>query len=59
MAKLVLAMFTSIDGYIEGPGGEFVPPSWSDDLERHWSGYGLERARHLLYGRTNFLFNKG
>jgi hypothetical protein len=31
----------------------------SDDLERHWSGYGLERARHLLYGRTNFLFNKG
>ena len=59
MAKLVLAMFTSIDGYIEGPGGEFVPPAWSDDLERHWSGYALERAGHLLYGRTNFLFNKG
>jgi dihydrofolate reductase len=59
MAKLVLSMFTSLDGYIEKPGGTFVPPSWSDDLERHWSGYALQRAGHLLYGRTNFLFNKG
>ncbi|HEX2134447.1 MAG TPA: dihydrofolate reductase family protein [Microvirga sp.] len=59
MAKLVLSMFTSLDGYIEKPGGEFVPPAWSDDLERHWSGYALQRAGHLLYGRTNFLFNKG
>jgi dihydrofolate reductase len=59
MAKLVLAMFMSLDGYIERLGGEFVPPAWSGDLERHWSGYALERAGHLLYGRTNFLFNKG
>lgn len=58
MAKLVLSMFTSLDGYIEGPGGEFVPPAWSQDLERHWSGYALERAGHLVYGRTSFLFNK-
>lgn len=58
MAKLVLSMFMSLDGYIEGPGGEFVPPAWSGDLERYWSGYALERASHLLYGRTNFLFNK-
>jgi dihydrofolate reductase len=59
MAKLVLSMFTSLDGYIEKPGGEFVPPAWSDDLSEHWSGYALSRAGHLLYGRTNFLFNKG
>jgi dihydrofolate reductase len=59
MAKLILSMFTSLDGYIEGPGGEFVPPAWSGDLERHWSGHALERAGHLLYGRVNFLFNKG
>ena len=59
MAKLVLAMFTSLDGYIERPNGEFVPPAWSGDLETHWSGYGLARAGHLLYGRTNFVFNKG
>ncbi|WP_187829827.1 dihydrofolate reductase family protein [Labrys sp. KNU-23] len=57
MAKLVLAMFTSLDGYIEGPNG-FVPPAWSGDLETHWSGHALERAGHLVYGRTNFLFNK-
>jgi dihydrofolate reductase len=58
MAKLVLQMFMSIDGYIEGPGGEFVPPAWSGDLETHWSGYALERAGRLLYGRTSFLMNK-
>jgi dihydrofolate reductase len=59
MAKLVLAMFMSLDGYIERPNGEFVPPAWSDDLAKHWSGYALPRAGHLLYGRVNFLFNKG
>ena len=59
MAKLVLAMFTSLDGYIEGPNGEFIGPAWSDDLSTHWSGYGLSHAGHLLYGRKNFLFNKG
>ena len=59
MAKLVLSMFTSVDGYIGGPDGEFVPPEWSGDLEQHWSGYALGRAGHLLYGRINFLFNKG
>lgn len=58
MASLVLAMFTSLDGYIEGPGGAFVPPAWSDELERHWSGHALARAGHLIYGRTSFLFNK-
>lgn len=35
MAKLVLSMFISLDGYIEGPNGEFVGPAWSDDLEQH------------------------
>lgn len=59
MANLVLAMFTSLDGYIERPGGEFVPPPWSDEVGKHWSGHALTRAGHLLYGRTNFLFNKG
>jgi dihydrofolate reductase len=58
MAKLVLSMFLSLDGYIEAPGGVFVPPAWSDDLERHWSGHALAHAGHLIYGRSNFLFNK-
>jgi len=59
MRKLVLAMFTSLDGYVAGSKGEFIPPTWFDDLERDWSGYALARAGHLLYGRVNFLFNKG
>lgn len=59
MRKLVLSMFVSLDGYIAGPGGEFIGPQWSADLEKHWSGYALGRAGHLLYGRVNFLFNKG
>ena len=58
MRKAILSMFTSLDGYITGPKGEFVAPQWSDDLATHWSGYALERAGHLLYGRVNFLFNK-
>lgn len=57
MAKLVLSMFTSLDGYTEGPNG-FEPPPWSADVERKWSLDALERAGHLLYGRANFLFNK-
>jgi dihydrofolate reductase len=59
MRKLVLSMFMSLDGYIAGPGGEFIGPEWSADLEKHWSGYALGRAGHLLYGRVNFVFNKG
>jgi dihydrofolate reductase len=59
MAKLILSMFTSLDGYICGPNGEFVGPDWSDDLEEHWSGYAMRHAGRFLYGRVNFLFNKG
>jgi dihydrofolate reductase len=58
VAKLVLAIFTSIDGYIEKPGGVFAGPSWSADVERHWSARSLAEAAHLLYGRVNFAFNK-
>ena len=59
MANLVLAMFISLDGYIEGPNGEFAPPPWSDEVAAHWSNHSLPLAAHLIYGRTNFEFNKG
>lgn len=58
MAKLILSMFVSLDGFICGPDGEFVPPAWSDDLATHWSGYAMRHAGRFLYGRVNFLFNK-
>ena len=58
MAKLVLAMFTSLDGYIAGPNGEFVPPPWSAEVSEAWVAHNLRNARHLIYGRVNFAFNK-
>lgn len=59
MAKLVLAMFTSLDGYIAGPNGEFVPPPWSAEVGEAWAEHNLKKAGHLIYGRANFEFNKG
>ena len=59
MRKLILSMFMSLDGYIAGPGGEFVPPRWSDEVAREWSGWAKEAGGHILYGRVNFEFNKG
>jgi dihydrofolate reductase len=57
MAKLVLSVFISLDGYTEMPGGVFTPPEWSDDMEQ-WALASTSAAGHLLYGRVNFLFNK-
>ncbi|RJF90364.1 dihydrofolate reductase family protein [Sphingomonas cavernae] len=57
MGKLVVSVFTSLDGYIEPESG-FEGPAWSDDLDRNWSGHALERARHIVYGRVNFEFNR-
>lgn len=59
MARLVLAMFTSLDGYIAGPNGEFVPPPWSAEVAEAWADHNLKEAAHLIYGRVNFEFNKG
>jgi dihydrofolate reductase len=58
MNKLVLAMFTSVDGMFAGPKGEFIGPQPSGDLQKHWSGYNLAHAKHLLYGRAVFMFNR-
>lgn len=58
MAKLVLAMFMSLDGYVTGPNGELLPPPWSDEVASAWADHNLRSAGHLLYGRTNFEFNK-
>jgi dihydrofolate reductase len=59
MKNLVLAIFLSLDGYIEGPGGEFVAPPWSAEVAERWADHNLANAGHLIYGRVNFEFNKG
>jgi len=52
MRTVVLAMFTSLDGYINGPGGAFVGPPFSPDLKRHWIDRNMERADLMMYGRV-------
>ena len=59
MSKVILAMFMSLDGFIEGPNGEFIPPDWSGDLQRYWADDNTDAAGTLLYGRVNFQFNAG
>jgi dihydrofolate reductase len=57
MRKLVLTMFMSLDGFIEGPGKTFVGPRWSDDMQVYWSDINLGRAGALVYGRVAYQFN--
>src|SRR6476660_661457 len=59
MSKVILAMFMSLDGFIEGPNGEFIPPDWSVDLQCYWADDNTDAAGTLLYGRVNFQFNAG
>jgi dihydrofolate reductase len=44
-------MVLSVDGYINGPGGEFIPPTWSSDLDA-WTDEMPRRYNTLLYGRA-------
>jgi dihydrofolate reductase len=52
MRKLVVAMFISLDGYIEGPNKQLVGPAWSADLGKYWIDDNIERAGATLYGRV-------
>jgi dihydrofolate reductase len=58
MPKVVLSVFTSLDGFYAGPNGEFIPPAWSADMGA-WADEAMEQSGHLIYGRVNFAFNKG
>lgn len=54
MRKLVVTILTSLDGYVAGPGGDFM----AMPLDESFSAYNLERLRTadtLLLGRTTFL----
>jgi dihydrofolate reductase len=54
MRNVVLAMFMSLDGYIEGPGRRMTPPPYSPDLQRHWISRNMERAGTMMYGRVAY-----
>jgi len=54
MRKVVLAMYMSLDGYIEGPNKEFTAPWFSPDLKAKWVDRNIERAGLMMYGRTAY-----
>ena len=47
----VLSMVVSVDGYINGPGGEFISPAWSADLDA-WTASHAARYDTMLFGRA-------
>jgi len=47
----VLSMVVSVDGYINGAGGEFIPPAWSSDLDA-WTADHPARYELMLFGRA-------
>lgn len=54
MRNVVLAMYMSLDGYIEGPNKEFTAPRFSPDLKSKWIDRNIERADLMMYGRTAY-----
>jgi len=54
MRKLVLSMFMSLDGYVEGPNKELIGPAYSQDLQRRWIDRNMDRAGLMLYGRVAY-----
>jgi dihydrofolate reductase len=54
MPKIILAMFATLDGFVETPDGKMIAPAWSDDLERFWSEANTTGDITLLYGRRAF-----
>lgn len=52
MRKLVLTMFMSLDGFINGPDGALITPPFSPDLASRWIGYNLSRFDLMVYGRV-------
>ena len=47
----VLSMVVSVDGYINGAGGEFIAPTWSADLDS-WTASHAARFDTMLFGRA-------
>lgn len=52
MARVVeLSIVVSLDGYINGPGGEFIPPDWSADMDA-WTDAMPALYDTMLFGRA-------
>lgn len=53
MRKLAISLVVSLDGYINGPAGEFIAPDWSSDMD-DWNARMIARFDTLIYGRTSW-----
>jgi len=51
MRKVVVSMFVSVDGYIEGPGKTFLSPPWSQDMDA-WTRSLQDQGDCLVFGST-------
>jgi dihydrofolate reductase len=56
MGNLIVSTLISLDGYIEAPNREFVPPEFSADLVRWFIEPNLERNGVFIYGRVTYEF---
>ena len=54
MGKIILAMFATLDGFVEDAEGTMVRPEWSNDLEEFWSAPNIDAQCTLLYGARAF-----
>lgn len=59
MGKLIVSTLISLDGYIEAPNREFVPPEPSADLVRWFIEPNLAANGILIYGRVTYEFMVG
>lgn len=57
MRRIIASELTTLDGYMEGPNREFVPPPWNDQLEAYSQAI-CEEADTILYGRVAYEMNK-
>jgi dihydrofolate reductase len=56
--SLVASQLMTLDGYFEGPNGEFVSPPWNAQLEQYGVDMLSKEADTILYGRTTWQFMK-
>lgn len=54
MGKVIVSTFISLDGFIEGPNREMVPPQFSADLVRYFIAPNMERNGIFIYGRVTY-----
>jgi dihydrofolate reductase len=56
MRSLIASQLMTLDGFFEGPNGEFVPPPWNHQLDQYGVDLLTREVDTILYGRRTFEF---